>query len=166
MQQQSEIPPTDADAILLGTPWGNTGDMLIVDSCERFLRDRHIEVWRDDGRLEEAATAYRASEGLSQDPYATAELSQAYVAALSGNRTEALEMVHRIESERSEFSRYLVASVLAAVGETDEAFARLESMMERKEWFATVLKIHPWIDPLREDPRFEELLDRLDFPET
>jgi exopolysaccharide biosynthesis predicted pyruvyltransferase EpsI len=36
---------------------GNSGDRLIADACERFLRDRGIEVWRSDGSIEQAALA-------------------------------------------------------------------------------------------------------------
>jgi exopolysaccharide biosynthesis predicted pyruvyltransferase EpsI len=31
--------------------------MLIIDACERFLRDRNIRTWRSDGSIEEAALA-------------------------------------------------------------------------------------------------------------
>lgn len=34
---------------------GNTGDYLIADACERYLRERGIDVWRSDGSIEEAA---------------------------------------------------------------------------------------------------------------
>ncbi len=117
------------------------------------------------GRLEEATAAYRAAEKLSDDPYAVAELSEAYVAALSGREAEALEIVHRVESGSVGHSLFFVATVFGALGETDEAFARLELALQAREWWINVIKIHPWLDPLRGDPRFDEMVRRMGFPE-
>ena len=55
--QQTKLPPTNVDAVLVWTRLGNTGDHLIGDACERFLRDRGMTLWRCDGSIEEAALA-------------------------------------------------------------------------------------------------------------
>jgi exopolysaccharide biosynthesis predicted pyruvyltransferase EpsI len=55
LRAHSELPPINFDAYLLGTPGGNTGDELITASCEAYLQDRGIDVWRSDGSLESAA---------------------------------------------------------------------------------------------------------------
>jgi exopolysaccharide biosynthesis predicted pyruvyltransferase EpsI len=57
LAEQSSLPPTGVDAILVCSRGGNTGDSLIADACERYLQHRGIDVWRSDGRLEEAALA-------------------------------------------------------------------------------------------------------------
>ena len=57
LRSQSKLPPLAADAFLIWSRRGNTGDHLIADACERYLRDRGIDVWRSDGSLEEAALA-------------------------------------------------------------------------------------------------------------
>jgi exopolysaccharide biosynthesis predicted pyruvyltransferase EpsI len=57
LRQQSRLPPTNVDAFLVWTRLGNSGDHLIGDACERFLRDQGMKVWRCDGSLEEAALA-------------------------------------------------------------------------------------------------------------
>src|SRR5258705_5887901 len=57
LRQQSRLPPTGVDAFLMCPPAGNSGDRLIADACERFLRDRGIDVWRSDGSIEQAAIA-------------------------------------------------------------------------------------------------------------
>jgi len=57
LRQKSQLPPAEADAYLIWPRAGNTGDSLIASACERFLRDRGIEVWCSDGSFEEAATA-------------------------------------------------------------------------------------------------------------
>ena len=53
--QQSKLPPTSVDAFLIWPRGGNTGDLLIADACEKFLRERGIDVWRSDGSIEDAA---------------------------------------------------------------------------------------------------------------
>ena len=57
LRQQSRLPPADAEAYLVWARRGNTGDVLIADACEQFLRDRGLNVWRSDGSLEDAAEA-------------------------------------------------------------------------------------------------------------
>lgn len=57
LRQQSRLPPTNIDAYLLWTRKGNAGDLLIADSCERYLRERGIHAWRCDGSIEEPAFA-------------------------------------------------------------------------------------------------------------
>ncbi len=57
LRQQSRLPPTNVDALLICQRGGNSGDMLIIDACERYLNDRAIGTWRSDGSVEEAALA-------------------------------------------------------------------------------------------------------------
>lgn len=57
LRQQSRLPPANVDAYLLWTRKGNKGDLLIAESCERYLRERGISAWRCDGSIEEAALA-------------------------------------------------------------------------------------------------------------
>lgn len=57
LRNQSRLPPASVDAFLIRPSGGNTGDSLIFDACERYMRDRGIDVWRSDGSLEDAARA-------------------------------------------------------------------------------------------------------------
>ena len=57
LRQQSRLPPTNVDAFLVWPRGGNSGDRLIADACQRFLRERGIDAWRSDGSIEEAALA-------------------------------------------------------------------------------------------------------------
>jgi hypothetical protein len=54
----------------------------------------------------------------------------------------------------------------AAVGERDEAFRWLEQAVERREGGVVRLKFLRGVDPLRDDPRFDEILKRMNFPAT
>src|SRR5512146_1056409 len=57
LRTQGLLPPASVDAYLIRPRGGNTGDRLVADACQRFLRERGIEVWPSDGSLEEAAIA-------------------------------------------------------------------------------------------------------------
>jgi hypothetical protein len=57
----------------------------------------------------------------------------------------------------SSLSRYNLVVFLAALGEKDKALAEL-----RKSYgvFGPLLRVEPLLDPLRDDPRFAEILRR------
>ena len=52
------------------------------------------------------------------------------------------------------------------IGETDEAFAWLERGYREHDSLIVQLKANPLLDPLRADPRFQDLLRRIGFPES
>jgi hypothetical protein len=51
-----------------------------------------------------------------------------------------------------------------ALGELDEAFTHTERMIQVREAWTVCLCSFSWWDPMRNDPRFNALLDRLSFP--
>ncbi len=57
------------------------------------------------------------------------------------------------------------AAAHATLGEVDEAFAALERACEQHDYRLDLLYVLPWAEPLRPDPRFEDLLRRMNFPE-
>src|SRR4051812_48792429 len=54
LRAESRLPPTDVDSLLIWPRGGNSGDMLIADACERYLKMRGVAVWRSDGSIEDA----------------------------------------------------------------------------------------------------------------
>ncbi len=60
---------------------------------------------------------------------------------------------------------YATATFHAALGEKDKAFAELNKSYENREPLMIVLKVDPRLDPLRDDPRFQDLLRRVGFPQ-
>ena len=95
-------------------------------------------------------------------------LGMAY--AGSGRKTEALKIVYdlRKPSEQRYVSAFRIAGVLASLGEKDRAFEELESAyQERSSWlvFLNVLRDFPGQESPRDNPRFQNLLRRMNFPE-
>jgi tetratricopeptide (TPR) repeat protein len=58
---------------------------------------------------------------------------------------------------------YFYASIYAAMGDRDRAFAELERMVESRSAMAFVL-VDPQLDPIRSDPRFQQILRRANLP--
>ncbi|MFP3939340.1 MAG: tetratricopeptide repeat protein [Thermoanaerobaculia bacterium] len=59
---------------------------------------------------------------------------------------------------------YDVALEHAALGEVDAAMLWLERSFAERETDLVSLAVDPRLDPLRDDPRFQELLERMAFP--
>lgn len=60
--------------------------------------------------------------------------------------------------------KYMDATRFASIGETEKALDALEQAYAEREAFMTVVKVDPRFDPLRSDPRFQDLLRRVGFP--
>jgi hypothetical protein len=75
--------------------------------------------------------------------------------------------VHSLES-KSQFnyvSPYLIASIYSQLDEKDEAFNWLENAFDRRDGIS-YLAADPMMDPLRSDPRFAGLIQRLHLPQS
>ena len=94
-----------------------------------------------------------------------AELGQAY--ATSGVRG-LWEWWLRREKERATqeyVPDFLFAGIHASLGNIDQACQSLERAYEKRAFELVGLKSNPWFDPLRSDPRYDELIRRMNFPE-
>ncbi len=92
----------------------------------------------------------------------------AYAYAVAGKTRQALEILDELNEMPGQrrLPSYEIAAVHAALGQKDQAFAWLEKAYgERDNWLVNV-KVEPMFDPLRSDPRFQDLLRRMNFPEN
>jgi hypothetical protein len=58
-----------------------------------------------------------------------------------------------------------IATIYGALGEKDKAFAELEKAFKNRDWDLHRLKVDPFMDPLRDDSRFDEMVKRLGLPQ-
>jgi hypothetical protein len=65
------------------------------------------------------------------------------------------------ERRPADLSSSIAARFLAELGEKDKAFTELNQAYQNHEYFLVWLKVDPRLDPLRSDPRFEDLLRRV-----
>ena len=49
------------------------------------------------------------------------------------------------------------------IGEYDEAIALLNQAYDEQSWFLVFMQIEPWYDPIRNDARFQSIIDRMEF---
>jgi len=118
------------------------------------------------GRFPEAiAAAQKAQQLLNENPSGPlSELVRAY--ALSGRRADAQRALDQMLalSKKTQVSKYLLAVAYTALGDKDQAFARLDQAYAEHAFQMGSLKVDPELDPLRAEPRFQELVRKMNFP--
>ena len=92
----------------------------------------------------------------------------AAVYAAAGNPAEARrhldESIRRLADEKSYLRPGWVAEVYVSLGDKDEAMRWLERGYKERDIWLALLKVWPRFDPMRSDPRFQDLLRRMNFP--
>jgi TolB-like protein/Tfp pilus assembly protein PilF len=93
-------------------------------------------------------------------PASTGVLIRAY--AHAGRRPDALRLLAELHQRQKVGYVPSGAFVNAylGLGETDQAFAWLERAFQEQSNILQFLKVHPYFDPIRSDPRFADLLRR------
>ena len=106
----------------------------------------------------------RALLGENVVPGVLASLANAYAAA--GERGKAQEALTELKqlSQRRYVAPYEFATAYLGLGDKEQALAYLEKAYEERSGALSYLKVDPIYDPLRSDPRFQDLLRRLNFP--
>lgn len=69
------------------------------------------------------------------------------------------------EHRPASVSSYLVAVYNVGLGEKDRAIAALNDGYEKRNYRIVYIKVDPRLDPLRDDPRFQELSRKVGFPQ-
>ena len=112
------------------------------------------------------AAAQRTVELSRSAPTFVGFLGVEYAAA--GYRDEAQDILEQLQelSKQRYVTPYLVAQIHASLGERDEALRWLESGYRERAAWMVLLKIDSRFDGLRSDPRFQDLLRRMNFPEA
>ncbi|MGH9812504.1 MAG: protein kinase domain-containing protein [Candidatus Acidiferrales bacterium] len=112
--------------------------------------------------IEAAENAVKFSGG---NPGYVARLGRAY--GLAGRRQEAQEILGQLNRRAgAEYVRETrMAELYLAMGDKRQALTWLERGYQEREVGMVGIKVDPLWDPLRDDPRFQELLRRMNFPE-
>ena len=114
-----------------------------------------------DEAIVEFKTAVDASKSQS---FYLAALGHAY--ALAGRGSEARQVLRTLidRSKKSYVSAFDIASIYAGLGDNDAAFLWLNKAAAERSTFLVYSKWEPRLDPLRSDPRFQKLLQRIGLP--
>jgi TolB-like protein/DNA-binding winged helix-turn-helix (wHTH) protein len=121
----------------------------------------HAFAYREKGMYQKAAEEFLRTP---EDPRAWGHLGNAY--ARAGNKAEAQKLLQKlIESSKQKLGTYEAALIYAGLGDKDRAFEWLQKAYQVRDKGMTFLKVDPTLDPLRSDPRFQDLLRRMKFPD-
>jgi len=108
------------------------------------------------------AELLKAVQLSGNSPTCMANLARAYVA--SGRRSEAVALLNDLKrrSNSSYSHASEIAAVYTALADTDQAMSWLQRGYEER--FNPSVLLRPGFDPLRADPRFQDLLHRIGLP--
>ncbi len=120
-----------------------------------------VNTWVEMGRYDEALRDIDSWK-FTGDNWASAV--RAYVYARAGQQQRARQLMAKLQagSRGKEFQLPpMMAAIFAALGDKDQAIAWLERAYSEHSNVLTSLKVDPAFDPLRSDPRFQDLLRRV-----
>ena len=164
--------------------------VMIVNAIGGYYRihrqpDRSIAIWKDSikkrgdtsgarwwlgraylrkGDYKKAIREFKNAERLAgAEGWSSPEIAQAL--ALSGKSDEARELIARrlAELKPGAVAPYSLSVVFGALGDKDAAFDHLEKAFAQKDIRVTGLKVEPDLDPLRDDPRFDDWLGKMNL---
>ena len=111
-------------------------------------------------RPAEAMAEFRAMP--ADDPFRLA--GEALAAARTGDAAASERTMARIRQLFGAAASYQFSEIQAQLGNRDRALAELENAVRAKDSGLFYLKVDPFLDPIRNDPRYTALLRRLNFP--
>jgi serine/threonine-protein kinase len=115
-----------------------------------------------EGDYQHAIEEYQKARALSEEPRILALLAHAY--GLSGNRAEAANLLEQLKmlSRQRYVSAYSFVLVYIGLGDKEKALDWLEqSFVDRAGSDIAKIRFDPLLEPLRGEPRFEELAKRV-----
>ncbi|HEY1576977.1 MAG TPA: tetratricopeptide repeat protein [Terracidiphilus sp.] len=115
-----------------------------------------------NGQSEKAIPVLEKAVSVSDhSPGVIGVLVRAY--AHSGRRTDALRLLAELKTRRQ--AGYVPAAAFVnaylGLGDYDQAFVWLEQAYKEQSNILQFVKVHPYFDPIRGDPRFTELVRRV-----
>ena len=118
------------------------------------------------GKLEESAAAFKRASELSGNELSRIH-TEATTCAMMGDRKRARELFEKLKelSKTNCISPIILAVLPMLLGDLDAAFELIEQAHAEKANALVYLNVEPFFDPLRPDPRFAELIEKIGFPE-
>jgi serine/threonine-protein kinase len=137
-----------------------------LEMDEHFWVAHHFLAWTyaNVGRLPEALAECEAARRLNDNLEIPTVLG--FIHGRAGRRREASQVLDELRqrSPRQYVSPMLGALIAIGMGDHDQAFDWLEKAYADRAQMLSEIKAEPAFDPLRQDPRFAELLRRMNFP--
>ena len=121
-------------------------------------------VYLAQGRNAEGLRYARECQSEPAVPRMLAMLGEAL--GRSGQEAEAREILHRVEemSEREFVDPWSLCRQHLALGDREKALFFLDRSLEERSTLALLAPVDPFLKPLHYDPRFREIIARLNLP--
>jgi len=117
------------------------------------------------GMYDQAIAACQQAVKLSENaPSRAVGLGESYAAA--GRKPEAQEVLRQLRERSTQtfVSPVFLARLYLASGDREQALARLNEAYQGSDYYLVWLNVERAFDPLRPDPRFQELLRNVGLP--
>jgi TolB-like protein/Tfp pilus assembly protein PilF/tRNA A-37 threonylcarbamoyl transferase component Bud32 len=115
------------------------------------------------GMLHEAIAAHE--KAAAKQRRGTGRLWLAGTYARAGREDDARKILAGLKEDVQTWDAWFIAEAYAALGEKDEAFRWLERAYEYRHSFLPWMGRNPAYKPLRSDPRFRDLMRRMNLPQ-
>jgi eukaryotic-like serine/threonine-protein kinase len=123
-------------------------------------------VYEQERMFPQAIAEFEKAGGLEKGGANTVS-SLGHVYAVIGDKRLAQKALNELKTSGKVgiLAPYEVAVVYAGLGEKDQAFESLDKARQERSTLLTYLKMDPRFDNLHSDPRFQELIRRMRFPQ-
>lgn len=90
-----------------------------------------------------------------------------YVYAVAGQRDKALQTLNELENfaKKQYVPPYHFVWIYVGLGEKEKAIELLEQVFNERTQHVVDFKVHPMLDPLRNEPKFQSLVQRVGLPD-
>jgi len=118
-----------------------------------------------DKQYEAAERVLREALSLAPESGTYTKVTLAYSLACAGDPAYAREVAAELEEKRKTgyVSPVELAMVYIALGDAQKALDWVENAIEDRRGWSAYLRVHPVLDPLRGEPRFAALVQRMKF---
>jgi serine/threonine-protein kinase len=138
-----------------------TRKALDLDPNSHYAHYNLGQLLEVSGDLPGAIAEYKKSVALDNDPYPLALLGHAQ--ALSGNREGALQILRQLQeaAQTRYVPAYSVGLVYLGLGDKNQALDWFEKSFSKRQPDMNTIRFDPLLKPLRADPRFEQLAEKI-----
>jgi TolB-like protein/Tfp pilus assembly protein PilF len=130
-----------------------------VQAMDPNFRSRILQAYVEKGMFADAEAL------LPRTPVDTPRYwwTEAYIYGRSGQQARARHALEKLIrwNRRRPVSPEMIVKAYLALGDKDQALASLEKAYTQHSQLLVYLKVEPAFDPLRDDPRFQDLLHRV-----
>jgi TolB-like protein/DNA-binding winged helix-turn-helix (wHTH) protein/Tfp pilus assembly protein PilF len=140
----------------------------ILDVDPDFVQAQYYlaETYEQMGLYPEAISELKKIKSWEDLPFTLEELG--YIYARQGKRQEALQMIAELQQRSTH--HYIdpasVARIYIALGDKDSAFVWLQKAYDKHSPHILSIDVDSAYDPLRSDPRFQDLVRRIGLPQS